>query len=74
MPFEGRGSYIPLFDFVCANCKGEFKDVMVRSALHHHYSPACPKCGKIGSLQKQPSRSAFVVKGFNAKNGYSGGK
>lgn len=64
----------PLFDYKCQNCGAQVSDVIVRTPHHEHVSIACPSCKKIGSLQKLPSKSNFSIKGFNAANGYSGGK
>jgi len=61
---------MPLYDLKCANCGAEHKDVLVKG-WQHHYSPACSRCKKVGSLQRVPRAAAFTVKGFNAANGYS---
>jgi len=63
---------MPLYDLRCKKCGKVFMDVLVKNN-REHYSPACPLCHTIGSLEKLPSSASFVVKGFNAKNRYSGG-
>lgn len=65
---------MPLYDFVCSNCGSKVSDVLVSKPHHENTSMACPHCKKIGGLQKLPPRANFSIHGFNAKNGYSGGK
>ena len=60
-----------LYDFTCSKCGAEYPDVRIAHSKLHAYSPACDQCHSIGTLQRVPAASSFVVKGFSAKNGYS---
>ena len=69
---------MPTYDYRCPRCGA-------RHTLHTSYAEADRQryCGTVaprdsnywglcrGELERQPSAPAFVVKGFNAKNGYS---
>lgn len=64
---------MPLFDFQCSECGHEAHDVLV-----FNWADAvgkvreCPYCHVM--MHKKVPAPAFQVNGFNAKNGYSGGK
>jgi putative FmdB family regulatory protein len=62
---------MPLYSYKCDTCNHEM-DLMTLSA-RRGLSPGsvCPQC-HVGELVKVPAASNFVVKGFSAKNGYSG--
>ena len=65
---------MPMYDFKCRACGFEAKDVLLtKRSQHPPYSPKCPQCHKIGSLDRQPAAANFSVRGFSAKNGYSNG-
>lgn len=57
---------MPLFDFKCGEC-ATVREVFINPSIS---APKC--CGK--KMTKQLSAPSFVVKGFSAKNGYSGGQ
>ncbi len=57
---------MPLFDFKCNAC-GDVREVFINPSIS---DPKC--CGK--KMTKQASAPSFVVKGYSAKNGYSGGQ
>ena len=63
---------MPTYDYRCTAC-GKVEERTVsnwRDAVRH--IELC-ECGK-GVMEKQWPAPAFVVSGFNAKNGYAGGK
>lgn len=57
---------MPIYHIKCNNCDWECDVLCKYEALE---ITACDVCGCSTSLV--PSRSGFVVKGFNADNGYS---
>ncbi len=62
---------MPIFEFRCSEC-GEMSEQLFK---HVHLAFArCPKCPGRPVMVLQPSGANFAVKGFNAKNGYSGKK
>lgn len=63
---------MPTFDFKCPKCKHlwEANITFVDSEFVGWKAPKCPECGGLGD--KQPSTPSFIIKGFSAKNGYSG--
>lgn len=61
---------MPLFEFLCRDCEKPFQQLV------HSYrnigDVACPQCGGTGeTIEKVVSVGSFVVKGYNAKTGYS---
>jgi predicted nucleic acid-binding Zn ribbon protein len=65
-----EGEIMPRFDFKCPTCRSIVRDVWISTPpspgqLHR----TCSHCGT--ELEKLPSAPNFVVKGYNAKNGYS---
>lgn len=56
---------MPIFNFKCEQC-GQIVERHVSASVKVEQ---CKKCG--GVSEKQPSAPSFVVKGFNALNGYS---
>ena len=65
---------MPLFDFRCRACGYEAKDVLLnKRSQHPPNSPTCPACRRIGSMDRQIASANFSIKGYSAKNGYSGG-
>jgi putative FmdB family regulatory protein len=62
---------MPRYDFKCDTC-GEVTEVYIsswREATANDQSHPCPWC-KIGKMIKQPVAPSFIIKGFNAANGY----
>jgi putative FmdB family regulatory protein len=62
---------MPRYDFKCPRCGVERHDVVVSFAeLEHTDTTApCERCG--AKLERMPGRFSFVIKGYNATNGYS---
>lgn len=61
---------MPRFDFKCQRCDRIDEDVWVSVSPHapnHHRK--CPMCGD--DMERLPAAPAFVVRGFNAANGYT---
>lgn len=61
---------MPIWDFYCKSCQTT-KEVWVlnRDAAE---GLTCETCGT--TLERKPAAGAFVVTGYNYKNGYSGRK
>lgn len=68
---------MPMYEFQCVRCGNvvtvslpvNARDTQSVWCRNEHCTPAVP--GGVCRMQRQPSAPAFVVKGFNAKNGYS---
>lgn len=69
---------MPLYDWKCPTCGRVFEKVVVWDYEANHATPDDPEavmCMICHVLcERLPAAPAFVVRGFNAKNGYSGGK
>lgn len=64
---------MPRYDYVCPEC-GQEREVYVPFEESQRTTIICKlHCGNV-EMVKKPSAPAFVVKGFNARNGYSGGQ
>lgn len=62
---------MPLYDFKCPHCAQVRQDVIVPSwndAVRTHME----RCTCGAEMLKQLAAPAFVVNGYNAKNGYTG--
>jgi len=59
---------VPLRDYCCKNCQFVIEDKLV-FAEDEAETITCPNCGS--TAHKLPSFANFVIKGYNAKNGYS---
>lgn len=59
---------MPLYEFKCDEC-GTVIEFISTGASPAGFEPLCPDCGE--PLRKVPSAPAFVVTGYNAKNGYA---
>lgn len=61
---------MPLYDFICPSCDYSRTDVLV---LNRDAIVTCLVCG--GGMDRRlfTKGAAFVVTGYNAKNGYCGG-
>lgn len=53
---------MPLFDFLCENCKNKFEDLIFTKDSN----PVCPKCG--GKTEKLISRTTGIVQGTENKS------
>ena len=61
---------MPRFDFYCHHCSKKWTDVWVSSIRDAQSAPrACSVCG--ADMEKLPAAPNFVLKGYNAANGYS---
>ncbi|MFW9871626.1 MAG: FmdB family zinc ribbon protein [Candidatus Thorarchaeota archaeon] len=64
---------MPIFEFQCVKCGYIFEEIHIHSDPHK-ISSFCPVCKEQGfeSISKKIiSRSSYIMKGFNAQNGYS---
>lgn len=66
---------MPIYVYTCGFC-GHCYEVLKLALVEPGDAllPACPKCRADLMQEKQPASGGFVVKGYNAGNGYSGGK
>ena len=68
---------MPYYDFECPDChmvvtkRLTFQEIDQQE--QHQTKYFCTACPTKVVMVRQPSAPSFVVKGFNAKNGYSGG-
>lgn len=60
---------MPRFDFLCPVCQEVRMDVYISTADVTAPRVVCPHCG--APMVRKPAAPAFVVNGYNAKNGYS---
>lgn len=65
---EGKGIFMPIYEYRCAGCKKNFELIQKFSDDPH---AACPKCGK--KAKRLISQTSFLLKGGGwYKDGYSG--
>lgn len=61
---------MPLYEFICHDCEKPFQQLL--HSYRHLGEVTCPECGSTGEkIEKVISGSSFVVKGYNAKTGYT---
>lgn len=56
---------MPRYDVTCPVCRYTWEIQRAMDAPN----PPCPDCG--GMVEQLPSRTAFTVRGYSAKNSYS---
>ncbi len=59
---------MPRWDCECQDC-GSVEEITARNFEELKDKAICPYCGY--HMDPLPSKAAVIVKGFNAKNGYS---
>ena len=64
---------MPIYNFLCEECNKKFEKIMniEDGEKVSKVKMNCPFCENLRCIKKIPSVYNFVVKGYNAKNGYS---
>jgi len=57
---------MPVYTFRCNECEKTFDEITIRAEWD---KIRCRRCG--GKVEKIMTPANFIIKGFNAKNGYS---
>jgi len=60
---------MPLYEFECTSCGNVFEELFHPIDKKESLNTHCPKCGKMA--KKVLSSYHFIIKGYNAENGYS---